>query len=345
MEFWKVVLGLLRRRLLIFPLLAAAITLGVAGYFLTPLKYIASTTMVLVTPAFGGTLSQNPAHPTDLTNPMLTFNDNLKTASAILIHAMNTRDVAAELGALDGPTDLTIDDGRSNPDLILNSGPFVYIEGESTSRSEAKDVVIRAQKRIRQELIDRQKALSAPPETYITLNDVVMPAIPEVSRANRIKVGGIAFVLSFLMGLSAAYAWQRRNQGAALPIAAALRPTENEQLAADEVRGDEDASPVVVQLAADEVPGDEDASPVVAQLTADEVQAVEAVQSVEPEKAAYPEQEGETEMHWKLYVVDYPPPDGGPAAHGTRDDESDLGWDWYPNGAHSAGLRQSVVVK
>src|SRR5215211_3244841 len=106
MRFWKVILELALRKAVILPVLAAAVTLGTVGYFLTPLKYTSSATMVLVTPAFGGTLSQDPTDPTDLTNPMLNFNNNLKTASAILIHAMNTPEVAAELGALDAPTNL-----------------------------------------------------------------------------------------------------------------------------------------------------------------------------------------------------------------------------------------------
>jgi len=212
MGFRNIIVGLVQRKLLFFLLFAVAIILGIVGYFLTPLKYISSTTMVLVTPAFGGTLSLDPSRPTDLTNPLLNFNDNLKTASTILIYEMNSREVAAELGALDGPTKITVDDGRTNPNLILNNGPFVYIVGEATSRTEVTDVVIRAQKRMRQELIDRQKALNAPIETYVTLADVVAPTVPEVSRADRIKIGGVAFLLSFLMGLSAAYAWQRLRE-------------------------------------------------------------------------------------------------------------------------------------
>ena len=145
--------------------------------------------MVLAIPTFGGTLSKDPAHPTDLTNPMLNFNDSLKTASAILIHAMNSPEVFEEFGVSEngGATKLTIDDGRTNPDLILN-GPFVYIVAESTSRTGCMDVVLGAQKRIRQELIDRQKSFGAPPETYITLDDVVSPTVPQVTRSDKIRL-------------------------------------------------------------------------------------------------------------------------------------------------------------
>jgi hypothetical protein len=210
MEFWKAILGLLRRRLLILPLLGCTIAIAVTAFYLTPPRYASSTTMVLTAPASGGTLSEDPNRPTSVTNPMLTFTNDLKTASAILIYAMNTPEVAAELGVVDGgPTGLTIDDGRTNPEIFSGNGPFVYIAAESTSAAEAKKVVVRAQERIRQELVDRQKSLGAPPETYLTLIDVVGPASPKVILRNRIKVGAIALVLSFLIGLGAAYAWHR----------------------------------------------------------------------------------------------------------------------------------------
>jgi hypothetical protein len=212
MDFWKAILGLARRRLIVIPLLVTATVAALAGYFLTPLHYVSSTTMVLITPALGGTLSKDPTAPIGLTNPMLSFSNNLKTASSILIQVMNTPEVAAELGAGDGdPTELTVDDGRTNPHLLDGNGPFVYIAGESTSAAEAKDVVIRAQKRMRQELVDRQKSAGAPPETYLTIVDVVAPTTPEVNRSNRIKVGSVALVLSSVFGLSIAYAWQARR--------------------------------------------------------------------------------------------------------------------------------------
>ena len=209
MDFWKAILGLARRKFIIVPLLGLAIAVGLAGYFLTPLRYVSSTTMVLVTPAFGGTLSQDPTAPTGLKNPMLSFGSDLQTAAAILIYTMNTSEAMAQLGAVrGGPTKLTIDDGRTSPHMLDNRGPFVYIAAESTSRAEATDIVVRAQKRMRQELIDRQASLDAPPQTYLAMVDVVPPTTPEVKRADRIKVGGIALVLSLVFGLAIAYAWE-----------------------------------------------------------------------------------------------------------------------------------------
>ena len=209
LDFWKAVLELIRRKLPIISLLGAALVVALVGYFLVPLKYVSSTMMVLITPAAGGTLSRDPTAPPDLTNPMLSFSNDLKTASTILIQVMNTPEVAAKLGAVeDGPTQVTINDGRTNPNLLDGDGPFIYVVGESTSAADAKDVVVRAQRRMRQELLDRQKSLGAPPETYLTMVDVVPTTIPKISRSDNIKVGGVAFVLSLVFGLGIAYVWR-----------------------------------------------------------------------------------------------------------------------------------------
>ena len=152
MEFWVTIAGLMRRRRVIIPALLVAAALGAAMYVTTPVTYVSSTTMILTTTEYGGTQSQDPATPSDLINPMLYFNDSLKTTSAILIEAMNTKDVATQLGA-DGPhrrsTSTTA--GRTRTSSALN-GPFLYIVGQSTSPDDAKDVVHRAQVMMREKL-------------------------------------------------------------------------------------------------------------------------------------------------------------------------------------------------
>ncbi len=213
MDFWKTVLGLIRRRSVALPLLAAAVVLAALGFFLTPTKYISSTTMVLTTPTGGGTLSQDPAKPTGLTNPLLNFDEGLKTAATIIIHGMNTPATQETLGLdKDGGTKLTIDDGRSNLDLLGKDGPFVYIEGESSSASTAHDLVVAAQGLVRAELENRQKALGAPPTTFIKLVDVIPPSTPEASMAGKYQIAGIAFVLALVLGLAGAYTALRMRQ-------------------------------------------------------------------------------------------------------------------------------------
>ncbi len=177
-------------------------------YVTTPVTYVSSTTMILTTTEYGGTQSQDPATPSDLINPMLYFNDSLKTTSAILIEAMNTKDVATQLGA-SGRTTLRVDDGRTNPNLLGLNGPFLYIVGESTSPAEAERVVQEAQTLMREKLRDWQSALRAPERTFVTLVDVVPPSTPEPNRGRATKLGLMAFI--FGLGLSLAIAYLRHR--------------------------------------------------------------------------------------------------------------------------------------
>src|SRR3954447_14850486 len=145
MNFWSTILGLVRRKRVIIPALLVALVLGFVAYSGTPPTYVSSTTMILTTTAYGGTESQDPTQPTDLTNPMLNFNDSLRTTSAILIEAMGTKDVARELGVLP-PTQMVVDDGRSNPSLLGLNGPFLFIKATSPSSQEAERIVHEAEK-------------------------------------------------------------------------------------------------------------------------------------------------------------------------------------------------------
>jgi hypothetical protein len=121
---------------------------------------------------------------------------------------MNTPEVAAELGVVDRcPTKLIIDDGRTDPNMLYGNGPFVHVVGESRSKAAAKGVVIQTQTRMRQKLVDRQEAFDALPETYLTMVDVVAPTTPKVVTTVRIKVRGIAVVLTLVVGMGIAYDW------------------------------------------------------------------------------------------------------------------------------------------
>ena len=202
MEFWVTIVGLLRRKRVIIPALVVALTLGAVAFYGTPNTYESHTTMVLTTTPYGGTESQDPTKPGELTNPMLNFNDSLKTTSAILIEAMNTKGVAEQLGAT-GATTLIINDGRTNPDLIGLNGPFLYVVGQSTSAAEAKNVVVQAQKLMTTKLREWQADLNAPQKTYLSLVDVVPPTTPQVQHS--MKLGILAFLFGLMVSLGIAY--------------------------------------------------------------------------------------------------------------------------------------------
>jgi hypothetical protein len=218
MDFWKAILGLVRRKVVILPVLGLALGVAALGYLLTPPSYTSSTTMVLTTPTSGGTISQDPSK-SGQSNPLLSFNDGLKTTSAILIQAMNSPDIMKGLTA--GGAKLTINDGSSNASLLGSNGPFVYVEAEAKRPDDAKGAVQRAQQRVRDELVNRQKALKAPESTYITIVDVTPPSAPEVQRGAQYQFAAAGLILTIIAGLAGAY-----GAGRVLASRRAADPTE-----------------------------------------------------------------------------------------------------------------------
>lgn len=210
MEFWITIVGLLRRRWVTIPAVLMALALGSVAYVATPKTYVSSTTLVLTTTEFGGTESGDPAAPNDLTNPLLNFTDSLRTTSAILIQAMNSKAVAAQLG-VHKPTKLVVDDGRSNPELLGLDGPFLFILVRSTSPDETSAILKKAQVKMRETLSEWQNSLGAPRKTYVALVDVVPPDLPEIDRSRAIKFGLIASIFGFVLLVGIVYFLERRR--------------------------------------------------------------------------------------------------------------------------------------
>lgn len=239
MGFWRTVLGLARKKFVGPPVLVAAVALALAGFFLVPSRYVSTASLVLTVPASGGTLETEPRQRPGLTNPLLQFNDALRTTAGILILATNTPEVAAEIGVTeDGPTALTINDGRTNPDLlgISTNGPFVYIEVESTSPRLVRETMRKAQLRVKLELARRQVALNAPISTHIGVLDVMPASIPKPLIRDRLVAGVAGGALGLVGGLVVAYAVVRLRRTRAETVDA---PAEE---GAQEV-GDGDATP------------------------------------------------------------------------------------------------------
>ncbi|WP_214103457.1 hypothetical protein [Acrocarpospora catenulata] len=160
--------------------------------------------MVLTTSAKG--VSTDPTKPSGLTNPLLQFTDGLKTTASILIQSMNAPNVKKSLGApVGGTTDLVIDDGRTNPDLLDLSGPYIYISVDARTAEQAAAVVNKAQEMIKNELDSRQKVLGAPRSTFITVAEVVPESVPEMELGGKWQAGAAAFVLTLAGSFGIAY--------------------------------------------------------------------------------------------------------------------------------------------
>ncbi|MGI5284684.1 hypothetical protein ACQEVF_15285 [Nonomuraea polychroma] len=214
MDFWRSILDLARRRLIGPPIIVLALAVAAAAFLLTPTRYVVTTSMLLTTPAAGGTLNADPDIPVGLTNPLLQFSDGLRTTSGMLILAMNGPEVQQDLGVVEGgPTEVTIDDGRSNPDLlgISGNGPFIYVKVDSDSAATARMILERARQRISAELVERQRMLRAPTSTHISILDVVPPTAPKAEIEGKVQMAGVGLVLTVVLGFGIAYLAQRRG--------------------------------------------------------------------------------------------------------------------------------------
>ncbi|WP_194244119.1 hypothetical protein [Nonomuraea phyllanthi] len=254
MEFWKAILVLLRRILIGPPLLLLSLLVGGAVYAVVPVSYTADVSLVLAVPVNGGTIP-NDKTKQGLINPFLSFNDALKTGASIVILAMNTQDVWTELGApKDGPTEITIDDGRSNPNVLDINGPYIYVRVESDSPERATAVLMAARKRVATELSDWQTALGAPANTFITSTDIVPPSVPEADRSLNWQgaIGG--GLLCLVLGLGIAYGVVHRRAPKPEPAPAAPVPVP----AAAPVPVPPAPEPVVVPQAVVQQPGEDE---------------------------------------------------------------------------------------
>ncbi|GAA0437825.1 hypothetical protein Acor_80150 [Acrocarpospora corrugata] len=182
--------------------------------------------MVLTTSAKG--VSTDPSKPSGLTNPLLQFTDGLKTTASILIQSMNAPEVRKSLGApVGGSTDLVIDDGRTNPDLLDISGPYIYISVDAPTAAHAGTVLDRTQKLIRDQLESRQKVLGAPASTFITVAEVVPESVPEIQLGGKWQGAAAAFVLTLAATFGLAYALVRSRLPKQRPLvrSAPVRPS------------------------------------------------------------------------------------------------------------------------
>jgi hypothetical protein len=234
MDFWQTVMVLFRRWYITVPAFLAA--LGVAGlvYTSVPTQYVSTSVLVLTAPRTGPTEEIDAEHPNAITNPLLNFEQGLSLSASILIQSLTTPDTAESLGlAPNGGTSYEVTNGSTNPEL-LESGPFVFIQGTSVTPQGAQDVVRKLSALASRDLAERQKKLNAPPSTYIAVNEVVPPTAPEVRQVRKLRAAGAAGALAVLAGLAAAFAYESiathvkpspSNRGVSLPEQKATRST------------------------------------------------------------------------------------------------------------------------
>lgn len=228
MKFWKALLGLLRRRAVASPVFLLAAVAALVAFAVVPARYTTSEIVMLAPPVNGGITNTNPFDPAGGTNPLLLQTEGLRTAVATLVLTFSVEEVRASVGAPKfGSTDLVVNDGSTEPQLIGMTGPFLYIEADSDSAAKADSVVRRTRERLAAELDWRQRNLRAPANTYVGITDVVPPSEPEASYTDRVAAAVLVFGLGIFAGLSAAYGILRTRA-----VQAARRQGEDDDRAA-----------------------------------------------------------------------------------------------------------------
>jgi hypothetical protein len=208
MDFWQTVQVVFRRWYITFPAFLGALGVAALVYGSVPTQYVSTSVILLTTPRTGPTEQVEAKHRSEITNPLLNFEQGLSLSASMLIQALGSPETAASLGiSPNGGTSYKVTNGSTNPEL-LESGPFVFIEGTSMTPHDAQDIVRRVSALAGQELAARQKQLNAPASTYITVTEVVPATTPEPLTVKKLRAAGAAGVLAVLTGLAAAFAFE-----------------------------------------------------------------------------------------------------------------------------------------
>jgi hypothetical protein len=201
MDFWGAMRVLRRRWYIALPSVVLAIGLSLMVFLSISTRYQSSGTMLLTTPAAGGSFSQKTA-PEDAVriNPLLAFDGSLSTTSQIIAQVLADPRTREVLGVKAGsPDSFTATGGGQN-------GPFLFVLGESDTPERAEQMVGVVLERARTELDERQRGLNAPESTFITSQVIVSPTKAEAQIGGKVRYGGAALVLLLLLTTATTFA-------------------------------------------------------------------------------------------------------------------------------------------
>ncbi len=208
MDFWRTVAVLFRRFYITVPAFAAVLGLSAAAYSVVPVEYQSNSVLVLTTPLSGGTESTQPTHPNPVTNPLLNFDASLALTASIVIQQLTSPEVATSLGIVPGgTTGYTVNNGTTNPEL-LQSGPFVFVQGTGPSAEAARDITLKVSTMAAEVLDERQTQLDAPASTHIELQVVVAPTAGVALSGSPLRAAAAAAALAGFAALGAVYGFE-----------------------------------------------------------------------------------------------------------------------------------------
>ena len=209
MDFWRTVLVLFRRWYITVPAFFATLGLSFAAYSVVPLQYQSVSVLVLTTPLSGGTEATHTTSPNSLTNPLLSFDQSLALTASIVIQQMNSLGTAQALGVAPGDTTTyQVTNGSTNPEL-LETGPFLFIQGTASSPQAAQDITRRASAKAAEILAnDQTEVISSPASTHIGSQVVVPPTASQPLTGSPARMAAAAGALAGLLSLGAVYGFE-----------------------------------------------------------------------------------------------------------------------------------------
>ena len=208
MDFWRTVVVLFRRWYITVPAFFASLGLAGLAYSAMPVEYQSGSILVLTTPLSGATQATAQKAPSALTNPLLNFDRSLSLTAAIVIQEMNSSEMATAMGFVPGSTtNYEVTNGSTNPEL-LESGPFIFVQGTGESPQEAQDIATRVAAMAARVLAQRQSDLKAPLSTQITVQRVVPATAGQPLSANPKRAAAASGALAVIASLVAAYGFE-----------------------------------------------------------------------------------------------------------------------------------------
>jgi hypothetical protein len=205
-DFRQTITALARRWYVAIPVFILVVGLIGVITVTTKHQYESTGTVLLRQPSLAQSGGKKGGGPP---NPLLEFPDSLSTDAQLLIQSLNSPTAIATIAALGGTATFAAGNGG-------RSGPFIMVTADSLTPDPAAKTVALAFQYVGQELAQREKALNAPPISYLILDDVVAPTTPTLKIGGKSRLAGAAVIIAFAATLTATFladAYLRRRAG------------------------------------------------------------------------------------------------------------------------------------
>ncbi|WP_090772315.1 hypothetical protein [Nonomuraea maritima] len=208
---------MVRRWYITVPMFLASLGVTVTIFATYPTYYDSEGLVILTVPTGGSQVATDPADNA-YANPLLAFDEGLKITSTFLIQTLNTPEVAETLVDPDSDDSMSVSNGEME-------GPFIAVKATSPSPQRARQMVERAIRRARIDLLRHQRALAPSiPATYIVMTPIIEPTTPIGQSNLKLRAAGAALGVGLAACLLAVYGTEsylnhRRRRQAAKSLA------------------------------------------------------------------------------------------------------------------------------